>query len=602
MIQIADKSKCCGCNACGDACGHQAIRFLIDEEGFWYPHVDESKCVDCGLCEKVCPILRVEDYRHNDFQEPVCFAANHKNLEIRFDSTSGGCFSALAQEIYKKKGFVGGAIYRDDFSAVHYISDQKEDLKKLRSSKYVQSDAIGFYKQVKECCETGRHVLVCGTPCQMVALRAYLHKNYENLIIVDFICHSVASPKAHRKYFDYLEDLYQSKAVYFKAKNKQLGWRSLTKVTRFANGKSHYGVKGEDYYSLAYHSGMIDRPSCYECPFKGYPRMADITLADFWDKNHVASVLDDNIGTSAVIINSQKGWNLFDKISYRLQKQSITIKDIEPSNPALLRCVRKPVYNRTLFFTDMDTMRFDELGNKYFPPQSILKKRSRLHEIHRVFLYLKAYTEFQWKPLYQFLRLNFFHPGIHTDWRKNALIYPTPYCVFQVDRRANVEIEGPVRVGVKRIKGSKLETRILFEADSHVRFEGEFRLRYGADVEVFKGAELVMGANSGSNMGLTLICGDKIHVGSHTFLGREVSIRDTNGGHIIALQGYKNTNPVIVGDFCWLCSGCKIMPGVTIGDNTIVGANAMVISPLPARVLAVGSPARVIETEISWKH
>ena len=52
MIQILDKSKCCGCNACGDACAHNAITFKTDIEGFWYPVVDKEKCVDCGLCEK----------------------------------------------------------------------------------------------------------------------------------------------------------------------------------------------------------------------------------------------------------------------------------------------------------------------------------------------------------------------------------------------------------------------------------------------------------------------------------------------------------------------------------------------------------------------
>lgn len=155
-------------------------------------------------------------------------------------------------------------------------------MKRLRSSKYLQSDARGFYTEVKKAVKTGKPVLVCGTPCQMAALRRYLNKDYENLIIVDFICKSIASPKAHRKYFDYLEEINASQVVSFKAKNKELGWRSLTKKSTFANGKSYYGVRGKDLYSRAYHSGMIDRPSCYSCQFKDYPRIADVTLADFW--------------------------------------------------------------------------------------------------------------------------------------------------------------------------------------------------------------------------------------------------------------------------------------------------------------------------------
>ena len=53
---------------------------------------------------------------------------------------------------------------------------------------------------------------------------------------------------------------------------------------------------------------------------------------------------------------------------------------------------------------------------------------------------------------------------------------------------------------------------------------------------------------------------------------------------------------------CWICSEAKIMPGVKIGDGTIVGSNSIVISPLPPRVLVSGSPAKVIDTDISWKH
>jgi acetyltransferase-like isoleucine patch superfamily enzyme len=347
---------------------------------------------------------------------------------------------------------------------------------------------------------------------------------------------------------------------------------------------------------------MINRPSCYSCKFKGYPRIADITLADFWDEKKVAKDLDDNIGTSAVIINSQKGLSIFEKVSKRLKTQEINIKDIEPFNLALLHSAKIPNYNREEFFQDLDSMRFDQLGDKYFPPISRSRKFKWLKNIARIAYNFMNCTKFRLRPMFQFFKLNFFHPAIHTDWKKNALIYPTPNCVFEIHRKANVEINGMVRIGLKRFKHSKLETRILFEEGCYVRFNGDFRMGYGADVEVFKNAELICGANSGGNIGLTLICGEKIHIGAHTFYGRDVSIRDTNGGHIIAIQGFKNTNPIIIGDFCWLCSECKIMTGVKIGDGTVIGSNSVVITPQPARVIVSGFPAKVVEKNISWKH
>lgn len=600
MIQIKDKKDCCGCCACVDVCAHHAISLKTDIEGFWYPEVDKDKCIDCGRCDKTCPIINIKELKKNDLTEPVCYASRHKNLEIRFDSTSGGTFSAMSEEVYRQGGYVGGAVYDENFFAFQYLSDKKSDLPRLRSSKYLQSNAEGFYKAVKEALTTDKPVLVCGTPCQMAALRAYLRKDYDNLIIVDFVCNSIASPKAHRKYLDYLEEINGSKVVYFKAKNKELGWRSLTKKSTFANGRSYYGVKGQDLYSRAYHSGKIARPSCFECQFKGYPRMADITLADFWGVEKVAKELDNNTGTSAVIINSEKGKRMFDKACKRMQKKEVKLSDIEPGNPALVKSAKQPDYDRKQFFNDLDTIRFDALGDKYFPVHK--KSHPLLRSVVHSLRTLKTMTQLRPKPLYQFFRFNFFHPAIHTDWKKGHLLFPTPYCVFDIDKKANVEVHGAILLGNKKFRKSKIESRFQFCNNSKVVFEGKFRFGYGCDVEVFPGAEFICGADSGGNMGLTIICGEKIHIGSHTFYGREVSIRDYNGGHIIAQQGFKDSNPVFIGDFVWLCSECKVMPGVKIGNSTVVGSNSVVIAPLPSKVLVTGYPAQVIDTNISWKH
>ena len=600
MINITEKSECCGCNACGDVCTYAAITFCADIEGFWYPQINREKCIDCGLCEHVCPVLHIGELKQNNYNPPICFGAFHKNLEIRFDSTSGGVFSAMAEDVYRRDGYVGGAIYDTDFFAYQFISNKKEDLKRLRSSKYLQSNAEGFYKEVKKAVKTEKPVLVCGTPCQMAALRRYLNKDYENLIIVDFVCKSVASPKAHRKYFDYLEEVHASKVIYFKAKNKELGWRSLTKKSMFTNGKSYYGVRGKDLYSRAYHSDMIDRPSCYSCQFKGYPRIADITLADFWGVEKVAKELDDDTGTSAVLINSEKGSNFFEQISQRVQKKKVKLENIQPFNLALVKAVAYPDYDRNQFWRDLESMRFDQLGNKYFPES--IRKYNRIRTLACCVHTFINMTQLRPKAVWQFIRLNFLHPAIKTNWKKGELLFPAPYCTFEVAKTAKVRVGGRVLLGNKKFRKSKLESRFMFGKNATVEFQGDFRFGYGCDVEVFDNAELICGAFSGGNIGLTLICGHKIHVGSHTFYGRDVSIRDTNGGHIIAQQGFKGTNPVVIGDFCWLCSECKIMPGVKVGDGTVVGSNSVVIAPLPAHVLVTGSPARIIDTDIVWKH
>lgn len=185
--------------------------------------------------------------------------------------------------MYREGGYVGGAIYNKDFSVSHFISNNPADLALLRQSKYSQSQTCGIYKEVKRLLMAGEKVLICGTPCQMAALRRFLNKDYENLIIVDFICKSITSPKFYAKYLDYWERKVGSQLVSFKFKDKELGWRSLVKRFDFKNGKTMYSrAQDNDLYSMAYHGNIVSRPSCYFCQFKGFPRMSDITIADFW--------------------------------------------------------------------------------------------------------------------------------------------------------------------------------------------------------------------------------------------------------------------------------------------------------------------------------
>lgn len=210
MINITDKSECCGCNACGDVCAHNAITFKTDIEGFWYPEIDKDKCTDCGLCEKVCPIVNIEELKKNDFEKPECYAMQHKNLESLFNSTSGSAFAALAERMYKEGGYVGGAIYDENWDVKQFISSEKKDLEQLRNSKLVQSDAQGFYKAVRGIVQAGNKCLVCGLPCQMAALRAFLRKDYENLVIIDLICRGINTPKLLKGYMEILEERFQT--------------------------------------------------------------------------------------------------------------------------------------------------------------------------------------------------------------------------------------------------------------------------------------------------------------------------------------------------------------------------------------------------------
>lgn len=350
MIDIKNKVDCCGCNACGDVCAHHAITCKTDNEGFWYPEVDKDKCSDCHLCEKVCPVINAEELKKNDYTTPKCVAAIHKNLEVRFDSTSGGMFSALAEKIYKEGGYVGGAIYTEEWGVKFYISDNKDDLPALRSSKYLQSNSEGMYTQVKDLLRANKKVLICALPCQIAALKAFLRKDYENLITVDLICRYINSPMAYRKYLDTLEKEYGSKVVYIKAKNKELGWRKLTHKVVFKNDKTYYGTIADDIFMKASMKlNCLSRPSCYECKFKDFPRYGDITIGDYWIERSKSS-LDDDTGTSIVLLNSKKGEAFFADVRKKLKSEDVPFTSIVKGNPALYKSLPKSSVNRDEFF------------------------------------------------------------------------------------------------------------------------------------------------------------------------------------------------------------------------------------------------------------
>jgi len=601
MINIVEKKDCCGCNACYDVCPQKAISSKIDIEGFWYPIVDENKCVNCGLCDKVCPQQHSNELKKNEFEKPVCFAATHKNIETRFGSTTGGLFSALAEQMYAEGGYVGGAIYREDWSVAHFISNNPEDLIRLRQSKYSQSDTRGFYTEVKRLLGSGQKVLVCGTPCQMAGLRQFLRKNYENLLIVDFICKSITSPKFYAKYLDYWERKAKSKLTSFKFKDKELGWRNLVKRFDFANGKTMYSrAKDNDLYSTAYHGNIVSRPSCYDCKFKGFPRMADITIADFWgcEKYGKYKALDDNAGTSAVIINNSHGLSFFEKIKPSIVYVESSIDDIIPENPALLQTQKQPKCDKNAFFEDLDKDLIENVVPKYATYFGCKKKIGVKGKVKRIVAPFVYAFKKHINP-FKFLYYNFLCKNVKTEWMNNGVLYPHAHSIIELQKDSILELHGPLDLGIKKIKKSKLETRLLLEKKAKMVVNEAARIKYGSDVEVFRNAELLID-ELGTNINFTLICGKKIELKGHVSAGRDVSIRDTNA-HTIAIDGYKILRPVLIENHVWLCSNVHVCPGVKIRAGSVIAANSTVLHNVPAHSLVSGSPATVIQKNIAWK-
>lgn len=609
MINIKKKENCCGCNACGDICPTGAISFNTDQEGFWYPTIDENKCIRCNKCEKICPIINIKSIKKNDFAEPDCYVAEHKSLEVVFSSTSGGMFSALAECMYREGGYVGGAIHNQDFSVSHFISNNRNDLRNLRRSKDLQSNAEGFYKSVQTLLKNGKKVLVCGVPCQMAALRSFLGQDYENLIIIDLICLGVNSPKVWDKYIKSVEKKNDSKLIYTENKSKEFGWRNLTQKFVFENGKESFDIAADSPFVKGYvGTHLYCRPSCYECKFKGFPRMSDVSIGDFWGIENYDRSMDKDLGLSVVLVNSQKGKEYFEKISRRIIYKKTPLEWAVSGNPALLNPISKLSHNRNDFFLDLDRMEFDDVVQKYSD------------SIHLGF---KAKIKNLLKPIWN--KMKFVKKCIHvTRCNPIAVIQTVKYsgiknllkgygilcgtnCVIKVEKGASLDIQGLLVLGVKeRFPRSKVETRLLLAQGAKLRVKGDMYFAYGCDIEVFENAELILHGGkhsiSDTNIGCTIICGERIEIMPDVSIGRNVLIRDGNGNHYMNTTGYKNTRPIVIGEKAWLCESCCIMPGVNVGSGAIVGAGSMVMSSIPSHALVSGSPAKVMNENVLWKR
>lgn len=341
MIKIKDKKECCGCYACYNICPKQCIEMKSDGEGFCYPKINKAQCINCNLCEKVCPIINPMERKAS---KKISYAAINRNEQVRLDSSSGGIFSILAEDIIKNNGVVYGASFDKNFNVKHKRIVSITDIELLRGSKYVQSSIGDIYKQVKADLENNKQVLFTGTPCQVEGLKSFLRKEHNNLITMDFICHGVPSPIVWEKYIEEKKNennkLKQIKNIYFR--NKDIGWKLFSLKIIF-DENIYISNLNDDTFMKGFLQDVYLRPSCYQCKFKKLNRASDVTVADFWGIENILPKMDDDKGTSLVVLHSEKGKQLFDKLSDKMILSEININDGIKYNPSMITSVK---YNK----------------------------------------------------------------------------------------------------------------------------------------------------------------------------------------------------------------------------------------------------------------
>ena len=311
------KELCNGCGTCSLVCPVSAIKMIEDEEGFLYPKIDEKKCIKCNKCRKVC-----SNYPPKNKYEIKAYAAKNKDEEKRKNSTSGGMFKILVENVIEKQGVVFGVKLNENLIAVHTYSETIEGCKEFSFSKYVRSNLGDSYQKVKEYLENNRYVLFTGTPCQIQGLRSYLGKDNEKLIICEIICHANPSPKILKMYIKNHENIENKKVktIYFRSKNKEM---NNSAYIEFEDGTKK---KIQEYITAFSGNQLINRPSCYNCQFVDENRKADFTIGDFWGIEKVLPDFYDDKGISLLTVNTKKAEKIFDEIKQNMEYQKTDLK------------------------------------------------------------------------------------------------------------------------------------------------------------------------------------------------------------------------------------------------------------------------------------
>ena len=294
-----------------------------------------------------------------NWKEPKVYAVKHKDEDTRAVSRSGGIFTALSDEVLEKHGVVYGCVLNENFDAVHVRADNTEDRNRMRGSKYIQSRLGDTFRNVKADLEEGRIVLFSGTSCQVAGLKAYLQKDYENLICVDIVCHGVPSTKVWDAYLSWQKEKNSSKITTVNFRNKKdFGWRAHMETLYFENNK----VVSSGVFRTLFYGHNVLRPSCYECPYKSTMHPGDITIADYWGIENAAPEFDDNKGVSLVLVNNEAGEKILDEVKDKLIWRETRIED--SMQPPLKAPFPQPE-TREQFWKDFEIRDFSYITKKY---------------------------------------------------------------------------------------------------------------------------------------------------------------------------------------------------------------------------------------------
>lgn len=347
--EICKIEKCTGCFSCMNICPQDAITVGEDINGKTIPYIDKKKCIECGKCVRVCPV----NYPVNFYNPRKCYAAWEKNEEDRRTSASGGIAAALSKVVIEENGIVYGAGFNEKLELVHSSARNIEEIQKFKGSKYVQSYTGLIFRHVKENLENNKKILFIGTPCQVAGLKSYLGKGYDNLILVDIICHGTPPMSYLKEYLKFIDPKCRADKVTFRGEKDFC-------MTLYHGTEEFYCTKSEkDFYFYAFLKGLIYRDNCYTCSWAKPDRCSDITIGDFWGLDRKSMKEQYSGKVSVVLLNTLTGEQFWEKHRSCFYSEQREVKEAVDGN-AQLRKPSKYHADRTLFLNNYKKGNFIE--------------------------------------------------------------------------------------------------------------------------------------------------------------------------------------------------------------------------------------------------
>ncbi len=324
---IEAPENCMGCGLCANLCPKNAISMVWSEDGFPIPQVDETACIECGLCTRGCIALEEPPAHEDDISKVRSYAAWHRDEKLLLESSSGGIFSALAEQIFAMGGCVFGVVWQDKETAAYTKAENMEELAAMRGSKYTPAVTDLVYREVKkELAE--RPVLFTGTPCLIHALKTYLRKDHDNLYTQEIVCHGTPSRLVLQKYIRDDERASGKKIASITFRDKSESWLRYSVTRHYTDGTTTSLKRKYDPFMRMFLSDAALKLCCHNCPYAHLPRQGDICLGDYWGVEHLHKDWPLNKGVSAIITNTQKGHNLLMKAQGSLELREEPFRNI----------------------------------------------------------------------------------------------------------------------------------------------------------------------------------------------------------------------------------------------------------------------------------